>query len=122
MLHTDKVQESVVLRYLASVGSRLEELDEDRVMPLVRQHELMPLVASHLTQYHGSLESLEAGCLFLSAAIDTEAYMTSRAAYLPAESIALLKDFNKLFLNRIAATAEKKKALRPLLDAVMRAA
>eukprot|EP00966_Prymnesium_polylepis_P192089 4451385-Prymnesium_polylepis.1 len=62
-------------------------------MPLVRQHELMPLVASHLTQYHGSLspESLEAGCLFLSAAIDTEAYMTSRAAYLPAESIALLK-------------------------------
>ena len=37
----DRGQESLVLRYLASVFARIEQLDEDRLMPLVEQHSMV---------------------------------------------------------------------------------
>ncbi|KAL1500231.1 hypothetical protein AB1Y20_012899 [Prymnesium parvum] len=119
----DKAQEAVVLHYLASIFAHLEELDEDRVMPLVLQHELMPLVVTHLHKYASALssESIEAGCRFLASALDTEAYMTRRSAFLPQDSILKLKQFGALFLDDLASTPETKKTLRPLLDAVARA-
>merc|ERR1712194_559477 len=98
-------------------------LGEESVMPLLKQHNIVPLAVTHLHKYHAALKAEDclAGALFLAQVFDSEDYSTYKAAFLPAEQKALLKEFNPLFLAALTQELEQRKRLRPLLDEVLKA-
>ena len=119
----DRTQETMMLRYLASVMHRAETLGEERVMPQVKQLGIVPLVAQHLHTHSVALktEGCLAGATFLALVFDTEDYSTYKTSYVTPEVKALLKDFKPLFLAELTAEMEQRRKLRPLLDEVLKA-
>ena len=67
-----------MLRYLHSIMSRVEDIDEARIMPLLREHRIMDLAVGHLHEHADALkrEGQLAGATFLALSIDTEDYET----------------------------------------------
>jgi hypothetical protein len=122
-LNLERTQPAMVLRYMRSVFERIERVGEGRMMPQVQELRLVPLVIAQLHAHAAGLkpDDLFAGAHFLSLAIDTEAFEDSRAAFIDAQSTALLKEFKALFLGNITREPEQRKQLRPLLDVVTRA-
>jgi len=118
----DRSQEAAVLRYLACVMVRVERLGEEKIMPLLKQGELLPLVVAHLHTHSVPLkDECGAGAYFLALAMDTEDFATYKSTFLPAVSKAQLKDFKPLFLAALTADAEGRRKFRPLLDEVAKA-
>lgn len=119
----ERTQEVVVLRYLEAVLLRVEQLGEERVLPLLKQANLLPLVVAQLHAHHALLTDggCAAGAHFLSLAMDTEDFATYRAGFLPAPTKAQLKSFKPLFLASLTADMEGRKKFRPLLDEVVKA-
>ena len=110
-------------RYLAGVMLRVEHLGEERVMPLLKQGELVPMVVAHLHQHSAALkmEGCGAGAHFLALTMDTEDFATYRGTMLPASSKAQLQGFKPLFLAALTTEIEGRRKLRPLLDEVTKA-
>eukprot|EP00964_Phaeocystis_antarctica_P039912 scaffold22805_cov59-Phaeocystis_antarctica.AAC.17 len=110
-------------RYLAGVMLRVEHLGEERVMPLLKQGELVPMVVAHLHQHSAALklDGCGAGSHFLALTMDTEDFSTYRSTMLPAHSKAQLQGFKPLFLAALTTEMEGRRKLRPLLDEVTKA-
>ena len=119
----ERTQEAMVGRYLHSVMARVEALDEDRLMPMVLEHDLVNLVVAHLGAHAVALEpeGQLAAASFLALALDTEAFETTPGQFLSPSSKEVLKTFTVLFLGELSAEVEQRRKLRPLLDAVARA-
>jgi len=119
----DRTQPALVLRYLASVIERIEQLTEDKIMVPVQIMGLVPLVAAHVDIYHDLLaasDDLTAGATFLACAIDTEAFETSPDAFLEGQAREHLRLFPAKFLRDMTSAPAMRKKLRPLLDLVQR--
>ncbi len=84
----ERTQESAVVRYLHLILMRIEQIDETRIMPLLRQHAVLDGVITHLAEHHAALkpEGQLAAASFLALAIDTEEYDTRPSAYISPES------------------------------------
>lgn len=67
-LQIDKLQETLVLHYLSGLATRMEDMDEDRVMDLIQEHNLMPLFISHMSKHYTwyKLDALEHAARFLN--------------------------------------------------------
>mmetsp|Transcript_6980 Transcript_6980/g.11733 ORF Transcript_6980/g.11733 Transcript_6980/m.11733 type:complete len:304 (+) Transcript_6980:84-995(+) len=119
----DRTQELLVLNYLAAVLSRIDNLNEERVMPFVKEFNLMSVVVQVLHKYHAELKppgQLSAST-FLAYALDTEEFATHKKEYLQDDDYSMIKGFPESFLNGItkgddAEKRKNKKILRPLLD------
>ena len=120
-----QAQNLMVLHYLRSVLSRLEQLDEDKVMGLVEKFALVPHVIRHLHVFHTALAELPvhdrlAGPTFLAYAFDSEAYQDAPERHLTTDCRPMLAEFKALFLGELVASSEQRKLLRPLLDVIER--
>eukprot|EP00238_Polyblepharides_amylifera_P001527 CAMPEP_0196570970 /NCGR_PEP_ID=MMETSP1081-20130531/1140_1 /TAXON_ID=36882 /ORGANISM="Pyramimonas amylifera, Strain CCMP720" /LENGTH=281 /DNA_ID=CAMNT_0041887691 /DNA_START=61 /DNA_END=905 /DNA_ORIENTATION=+ len=80
--NASKAQETLVVQYLESLASKLEDLREDHVIGLIAQHQTVAQVVdllyerNHLPQL--SEEVKELGCQFLSYVFSSEMYATHR--------------------------------------------
>lgn len=129
-LSHSKLQETLVLHYLAGLASALEDMDEDRVMDLVQDAALVPTLLRHLNahyEWYGA-EALESACKFLNGALGSEACQAERARFLPdAEAQANLANLRPLFLSELLSPALsdkvsiKRKDVQTLLDEIARA-
>jgi len=72
----EKMQESLVLHYLACLALKMEEMDEDRVMDLLNEQNVISLLVDHMAKYSKwyRLDTLEAVCLFFNGVFNSEAY------------------------------------------------
>lgn len=121
-LSFERTQEVSVLTYLVSVMKRIEQLGEDRLMPLIMEKQIVAMVIVHLHSHHTALkEGCEAGAHFLALAFDTEDYPIRKGDYLPAQAKSLLPAFKEQFLNSLTTSMEDRRKLRPLLDEVQKA-
>jgi len=113
-LEVDKMQETLVLHYLDSMARRLEDMDEDRVMDLVQEHNIMSTTIAHLAKHYTwyKLDGLEAALRFLNGCMASEAYQADRAKFVSdKETVGQLLSLKALFLNEmLAATAAPASA------------
>jgi hypothetical protein len=120
-LEIDKLQETLVLHYLAGLAGAMEDMDEDRVMDLVQEHNLLPLIISHLTKHYTwyKLDALLDACKFLNGALASEAYQADRTKFISdKKTIQELCSLKGLFLSEMLTPAigVKKKDVQMLLD------
>lgn len=120
-LELDKLQETLVLHYLAGLAGAMEEMDEDRVMDLIQEHNLLPTLISHLAKHYQwyKLDALMDACKFLNGCMASEAYQADRKKFLHAVSdIQSLCSLKSLFLSEMLSPAfgAKKKDVQMLLD------
>jgi len=107
-VEVDKLQETLVLFYLDSMGRRLEDMDEDRVMDLLQEHRVIPTLLAHLNKHYTwyKLDALECAARFLSSAMASEAYQSDKTKFVESkETIAHLLNLKPLFLNEMIAPA-----------------
>jgi len=121
----DKCQEQLVAFYLSAVAERMDAqqagLDESRVVPLIQQYNLVPLVVSLLASYSEQLkkDGRLAAASFLAYVLDSEAYgmPSQKASLTPHETLLKMKGF-KATLDEQTADLSIRKKLRPLLDVI----
>jgi hypothetical protein len=122
-LELDKLQETLVIHYLAGLAGAMEDMDEDRVMDLIQEHNLMPLFISHLTRHYTwyKLDALVDACKFLNGCMASEAYQADRKKFLhEKKDIQELCSLKSLFLSEMLTPAfgAKKKDVQMLLDEI----
>mmetsp|Transcript_27220 Transcript_27220/g.40647 ORF Transcript_27220/g.40647 Transcript_27220/m.40647 type:complete len:304 (+) Transcript_27220:136-1047(+) len=114
-------QEVIVLYYLAGLLAQIDELGEDRVMPLLKERNLFGLAAEALRQHHAKMrqEDVMKGLAFLALVCDTEDFQTYKD-YDYAQSTEEKETFCILNADLIAAMVEDdwdvRRKIRPLLD------
>jgi len=115
----ERTQPALLLRYLSSIMLRVQEekISEDKVMPLMLEMRIIPLVVAHLCTHRASFkpEDLSAGLNFLARSFETEAVCDQPRDFLPSESKQELKCFEDVLKQM---SAEERRNLRPLLDAI----
>lgn len=115
----ERTQPALLLRYLSSIMTRVQEdkIPEEKVMPQMHQLGLVPLVVEHVITYHPSFkpEDFMAGLNFMARAFETEAVCDEPQAFLPRELRAQLKCFEQIIKEM---APEERRKLRPLLDAI----
>jgi len=86
---TDKLQETIIFCYLASVGHHLEQLDEDRVMGLIDELDILTLSINHMYKNHAwyATDVLAAYFVFLHNVFDSEMFTSDREAYIHSEEL-----------------------------------
>lgn len=119
----EKLQETLVLHYLAGLASAMEDMDEDRVMDLIQEHNLLPLLISHLTKHYTwyKLDALLDACRFLHGAMSSEAYQADRTKFISSKTtISELCGLKYLFLTEMLSPSLgcKKKDVQMLLDEI----
>lgn len=122
-LELDKLQETLVIHYLAGLAGAMEEMDEDRAMDLIQEHNLLPLFISHLTKHYTwyKLDALMDACRFLNGAMSSEAYQADRTKFISdKKTIQELVGLKGLFLNEMLSPGlgGKKKDVQMLLDEI----
>jgi len=83
----DKLQDTVVVQYLASIASHLENIgDEDKVMDELDQQGIIPLFVDQMHKHYNwyKVDTLIAASKFLSHCMGSEAYITEPARFLNA--------------------------------------
>ena len=117
-------QEEMVLHYLLALIRALDDIGEDRIMPIVLEQQLLRLAADHLLSLHGQLDeaALSAGAEALALICDSEDFGMNEEECVPDDatrrSLVALKDGDGGFLGRLSADAERRRLLRPLLDVI----
>jgi len=117
---SEKMQETLIIHYLASLGVKMEDMDEDRVMDLMEQNNLVPLFISHLHKHYTwyKIETLEAASKFLSSVMASEAYQTDKTRFIKDQEVTKqivgLKGF---FIHELVTVyGLKRKDVQSLLD------
>jgi len=124
----DKLQETMVLHYLSGLATALEELDEDRVMDLMHEHNLLPLTIAHLSKHYMwyNLAALESAAKFLNGCLSSESYQADRQRFIPksGETIAQLVSLKTLLADLLkldpvtTGLKLKKKDVQMLMDEI----
>ena len=106
-LELDKLQETLVLHYLSSLGQRMEDMaDEDRVMDLIQDHALMPAFISHLAKHYTwyKIDALEGALRFLNGCMASESYQSERSKFIAdKKTMSELVSIKALFLTELIA-------------------
>ena len=119
----DKMQQTLVIYYLASISGKFEELDEERIMDLIEENNLIPLFVSFLErrcQQH-SVATLMQASYALNNLIASDPYQTDPKRFLNAEGQKSLVALKGLFIAELVAKQGMKKAgVQSLWDEVQR--
>jgi len=121
---SEKFQETVVIQYLYSVSTKMEDLDEDRIMDLIEANGLVPLAVQQLCKHYSwyKVDILCAASKFLSNSMSSEAYMTDPRKFVSSKELEIqcvsLKGF---FIAELQTNQSlKKKEVRALMDEISR--
>lgn len=117
-------QEAVVIHYVSSIMRGLEKLNEDVVMGKVLSLGIVKKCIQHMSlffpRYDRSLR--HATVLLFSALMECETYKTKPSAFIPTNDdkkaiVAILEPVAKALVTEFP---DRKKLIRPLLDAFIR--
>mmetsp|Transcript_4272 Transcript_4272/g.8517 ORF Transcript_4272/g.8517 Transcript_4272/m.8517 type:complete len:308 (-) Transcript_4272:1857-2780(-) len=119
----EKMQESQCLYYLLQIGKFVEDLDETKVMHLIKEKELVPAVLGYLVENHEKLRrsAVEAGLDALARVMGEEDFGTYRDSYLTGDATAHLVRLQDEVVKGAVDDFETRRRLRPLLDQIERA-
>jgi hypothetical protein len=116
----DKMQETLIIHYLQSIASQIEDLDEDRIMDLIEQSNTFSLLIQHLAAHYQwyKLETLEAAAKTLNGLIQTETFQSGKNRFLKSpdlkKQLIACKGF---FIAELVSTyGMKRKDVQALLD------
>jgi len=116
----EKLQDTMALFYLGSLGAKMEEMDEDRVMDLIIENGLIKLMILHLNKHFAwyKVDALTAACVFLSQCFNSETYSTEKGKiFADKELISKLVALKGSFVaDLVASHGVKKKEIQKLLD------
>mmetsp|Transcript_4239 Transcript_4239/g.6950 ORF Transcript_4239/g.6950 Transcript_4239/m.6950 type:complete len:315 (+) Transcript_4239:78-1022(+) len=116
-------QEVLVFYYLDGIMKHVDAVREERVMPIMRERQLLLLAVRALRLYGNKLlvahrlKAAEA----LAAVVETEDYSTYSAQYADPNSSAdveVLVAFKEEVLAELAKEMSQRKVVRPLMDAI----
>jgi len=114
MENTDKMQDTLVISYLASVAVKMiDDMDEDRVMDLVERNRIFPLLAEHMRRHYTwyRLETLQASALFFSNAMRSDAFTTEEDRFVKdEEAMRVLVDLKGLYFQQLIDKHDFKKS------------
>ena len=119
----DKMQQTLVIHYLASISGQFDELDEERIMDLIEESSLIPLFVSYLElrcQQH-SVATLMQASYALNNLIASDPYQTDPTRFLTTEGQRSLVALKGLFIAELVSKQGMKKAgVQSLWDEVQR--
>lgn len=110
-----------VLYYLASIAINLDELQEDRIMTVMREKKVMERSLTHVTKHHAKIPAvaLKQYCFFLNYAFQSDAFSTEPDIYLTGdEGKKALIGLKGLFVDKLVADGLAKKEIQTLLDII----
>lgn len=120
----EKMQENLIFYYLQSLTSKMEDMDEDRIMELFENHEIIKTAASFLGKQYirFKIDGLITSAKFLSNAMGSEAFVTEQKRFIPNNEVAQqLVALKGLFLSELqTGYGLKRKDVQKLLDVVDR--
>lgn len=114
-------QEVMVFHYIVALMRQLPHLQEDRVVPLLRDRNIFMLSAQFLDEHFESLSSATVSKVIeaLSLMADSEDFSTYRGEYVPGEAdVVLLARLNDNCLKQYQKDAMLKRTMRPLTDCI----
>jgi len=84
----DKMQESTVFCFLASIGHHIEKLDEERIVNLLDNNEILQLSINHMAKHHEWYASdvIAAFFVFLHHVFDSETYTADKEQFISENS------------------------------------
>eukprot|EP00640_Fibrocapsa_japonica_P003611 CAMPEP_0113935416 /NCGR_PEP_ID=MMETSP1339-20121228/2567_1 /TAXON_ID=94617 /ORGANISM="Fibrocapsa japonica" /LENGTH=304 /DNA_ID=CAMNT_0000937563 /DNA_START=183 /DNA_END=1097 /DNA_ORIENTATION=+ /assembly_acc=CAM_ASM_000762 len=116
----EKRQEVVVIYYLASLMTQVDEVSEDRVMPLIKERRLFSLLVSVMHAHHAKLNEgdLLTALTALSLICDTEDFSTYKdTEYLEeTEEKEMLSSLHTDVIEDLTEDWDTRRKIRPLLD------
>jgi len=88
-LGVDKLQESLVFCYLASLAHHLEKLDEEKIVNLLTDHNIVPMATLHMHDHYNwyADDVVAAYFVFMHSVMDSETFMLDKTALLPTKKI-----------------------------------
>jgi len=98
----DKYQEFQVLQYLAHVCTKMEEIDEEKMMDLIDQYNLIWKAVDHVSivARFCSFEYLASFFKFLDSCFDSEAYVADKDRFVTPSLKKVCLYFSENFLER----------------------
>jgi len=116
----DKLQDTVVVQYLASIASHLENIgDEDKVMDELDQQGIIPLFVDQMHKHYNwyKVDTLIAASKFLSHCMGSEAYITEPARFLNAACQKKCVDLKGMFVSELISTyGLQRREVQQLMD------
>jgi len=111
-----------VFYYICGIMRQIDEIGEDRIMPLIKERKIMSLMLSFLNSWSDSMDddALIVGARALSLIIDTEDFQTYKEAYIGDEDRQVLVDMGEEenWLEEIVDDDDVRRNSRPLMDLV----
>jgi len=116
-------QEVLCVTYLSHIFDQIDQLNEDRIMDLIQQHSLLPLLVRNIHLYHTfytSSTKIHAGKA-VSGILGSEAFKTSPDSYLTEVDLKkVIVSLEASFVKETFTDFSSKKQVRGLLDAISR--
>jgi len=112
-------QEVVVMFYVRGLMKRIDDVGEDRVMPLMKEHRLFSSMLEFLSKWWKELDdqSLISAAEALALVCATEDFATFAAEHADEEDRAKLAELDEdEWLDEVCDEDDVRKKLRPLLD------
>lgn len=83
-LGVDKLQEFLVIHYLANIIKHLEEIDEEKIMDMIEHHNLIAKAATHVSNFIDwcSSDVFASFLIFLNGCIDSETYLAEKSRFI----------------------------------------
>jgi len=115
-------QEIFVFHYLATLMRYIDDIHEDRIMPIVRERNIFMNAVIILTTYHSSMSEVDSmkALEALSGLASTEDFSTYRREYVRREEDAdVLIELRSSVLGQYQDDFKARRIVRPLLDVVL---
>jgi len=115
----DKLQDTLVIHYLSSVGLKMEDMDEDRVMDLIETNNVFSLFVDHMNKHYMwyKLDTLEASAVFLSHAMASDAFKTEPTRFVTDDNFKKkIVNLKGLYIHHLLAGTIEKREILELMD------
>lgn len=116
-------QEVIVFYYLASLMKHLDDIHEDRIMPIIREKNIFMNGVKFLSVYYPAMTAVDAlrALEALSGLVQTEDFQTYKERYVShtdnADAFVLI-EFRETVLLKYQDDFKTRRIVRPLLDLV----
>jgi hypothetical protein len=116
-------QELLVIQYLYDILTNVDDVGEDRIMPLIREQNILKNLALFLQKHHKKLneKTLARTAETMNLICETEDFQTYEDAYIGCtEDEGVFQSLSDLFLRTMEEDYEQRRKIRSLLELVCR--
>ena len=118
----NKKQEVLVMKYIRCIMKQIEEVGEDRIMPLMKERKIFTLILAFLSSWAENMdvENLTVSVEGLALMIESEDFQTFKDSYVSEEDRGFLIDMGEddNWLEDLVDDDDVRRNSRPLVDLV----